>query len=606
MNFFNAIMRSSIYKSISNVINDDVLSLIGEPNGIAPLGPDRRISPEYMPITSSIWYPVQTQAEMLALSEANIGDYAYIIADNLLYVLLREPASNIDNWYMVSQPFAVTAFNGRPGPVITPQANDYTTDLVPEGDNPLRRYYARTRFDADFDDRFPVDFNDAFNAHFPSAFEGALAEPYRKLILGMGRLPYAPELDHGQVQLVADPFGDIPTILPSSPNIKAAIVTREYQNYFALQDTGVSFDWVNASDFSLRNTGYSLKNLCDSIGQPNGIAPLNELGKVDPSYLPVQPDSYTDDNARAALAAANYDKILGIKNTAVASANMLDNTLNIYVDSSRNEYLQHKIAGTVNNRRIAMHGTAVTFSSVATAGDITPTTTNVSNLGSASYQLNNIYSQYGSINSSNRRARFQVNMTPVSAYLKFYDTAPALISSEGPNWVNNAIAPMQDVLAFAVPGASTYSNYARIKLGTYRQIPSSVLMQTAMAFHLTNNVPSEGDDTPEILRLCAEGSTVMKVLTSAPNDECFFKNSMAFYTDPSQKYYAAKIKKNDSSTAILSALPISTADAPPAKDGPAAALKFYTMSNYLYVQINSVDGSAPAKFCPIGVLQDAV
>lgn len=557
----NSLVGSSMPVTSGGV---DYKAIIG--THIPPLGPSKQIPAEFLPNSASIYYPVQTEADMIALTEANIGDYAYIISTNLLYFLLRDPASDINNWRLITQPYAVTAFNGRPGPAITPEAGDYTTDLVPEGINPLRVYFTPDRFNSSFAEMFPV------------AFDNALAERIDEEngVLGLDEYKVASATDF--------------VISDTTQTLKRIYDTQNLPQGFI--SSGVD---GKIGTFLL------------PMGEPYGVTPLNSVGKIDSQYLPATPAGYTDDNARAALAAANYDKVLGIKNTAVASANMLDNTLNIYVDSSRNEYLQHKIAGTVNNRRIAMHGTAVTFSSVATAGDITPTTTNVSNLGSASYQLNNIYSRYSSVSCANRVSRFQVNNFIPSAYIDFYNDSPALIASSLTNFDGTNLRPLQDTLTLVSggePGLTT-SSLARFKIGGYAKDGTTV--RSALSICVSHEASSsEKNNTPEILKLISGGAVALAAKTTAPPDESLFNNSMAFYTDPSQKYYAAKCKKNDSSTAILSALPISTADAPPAKDGPAAALKFYTMSNYLYVQINSVDGSAPAKFCPIGVLQDAV
>ena len=586
----NSLVGSSMPVTSGGV---DYKAIIG--THIPPLGPSKQIPAEFLPNSASIYYPVQTEADMIALTEANIGDYAYIISTNLLYFLLRDPASDINNWRLITQPYAVTAFNGRPGPSIIPQAGDYTTDLVPEGEDPLRVYFTP--------DRFAGAFSDAL-AQIVNQQDGVVGLDEEKIA---SATDFTLSNTSRTLRNLYDSIDQRGGILGLNAAGEAT-AAQDYRIFGTVMSLRSIYNGQNLPmGFVTTGSDGKISNSILPMGEPYGVTPLNNVGKIDSQYLPAMPTSYTDDNARAALAAANYDKLLGIKNTAVASANMLDNTLNIYVDSSRNEYLQHKIAGTVNNRRIAMHGTAVTFSSVAIAGDITPTTTNVSNLGSASYQLNNIYSRYSSVSCANRVSRFQVNNFIPSAYIDFYNDSPALIASSLTNFDGTNLRPLQDTLTLVSGGEAglTTSSLARFKIGGYAKDGTTV--RSSLSICVSHEASSsERNNTPEILKLISGGAVALAAKTTAPPDESLFNNSMAFYTDPSQKYYAAKIKKNDSSTAILSALPISTADAPPAKDGPAAALKFYTMSNYLYVQINSVDGSAPAKFCPIGVLQDAV
>lgn len=427
---------------------------------------------------------VSSETEMLNIPDARVGITAVRLDSDQNFILQALPATLLDNWVLLRDRLGVVSVFGRTLAHIEAQHGDYTTDLVPEGEDPLRKYFTQPRFDAAFAPAFALAFNDNIE----------LIKNEENGILGLD-------------------------------NLKTA----------------------QAHDFKLIDPTQSLKAIYDNANQPDWFVKLNLSGKIDSQYLPPAPTGYTDNDARAALAAANFDKVLGIKNTAVADANIAANTANLYIDSSGNEYLKHKIGSTVRNRRFAMHDTSVGFSSAY-------------------------------INCTDKRAKLQVNGFYPSKSVTDLDDAPAIISSNLNNWDSSSLRPMQDVLALTIEGAlgDTYPNFVRHKVGAYSKSSSSV--KTKYGIFLSNNLPAEGNNAPEIIRLLSEGRVISAVRTSAPPDDQMFNGSLALYTDSTQDYYIARVKKSNGTA--VNAQPLLFAETnilnfPNLTNAPDGALTFY-------------------------------
>jgi len=478
----------------ANSIKNFVLKDMGIPGNPVPVESDGYISNRYLSPIVSKDFVRQAVAEMLAIADADEGDTCYVLDESVYYKLFQTPASDINNWKIISDPFTVRSVFGRPGPNIEAQHGDYTTDLVPEGEDPLRKYFTQTRFD------------DAFDVKFPVAFDETLGN-YRNQ-------------PNGLVGLDIDKIAD-------------------------------------AEDFRLSNTSQSLKALYESIGKANGIAPLNDLKQIDPQYLPPMPSGYTDEDARNALAAPDFDKILGIKNTAVADANLLDNTANLYIDTSGNEYLKHKISGTVRTRQFAMQGADANFAGLGV------------NLSEA------------------RKGRLQVNnyAASLATNLVFPKDIPLLLNAEGPNWSGTAITPFQDIFAALVPGvpSQTYGNVVRFLAGAYYKTGTST--RTALDICTAwEGAPSDANTRNSIAtRLTAE-SVALRVKTNgaAPDGAALFDASIAFYTDSTEKYYLTRFKNSGGTVSTVAPLLDASATAPTLAGVPNNSMAFYTDSTQDY------------------------
>lgn len=62
-------------------------------------------------------WPIASQAAMLALSSATVGDFAVRTDNNTLYVLTALPASTLGNWILVTNPSSVSSVAGKTGAV---------------------------------------------------------------------------------------------------------------------------------------------------------------------------------------------------------------------------------------------------------------------------------------------------------------------------------------------------------------------------------------------------------------------------------------------------------------------------------------------------------
>lgn len=105
----------------------------GESNLYFKLGTDGKIPSQYLPqIPVTSVNVVPDQAAMIAL-EANTGSVAIVQSENQSYILATEPASEINNWFQISNPLepSVLSVNGSIGAV------SLDTDDVSEGTSNL-------------------------------------------------------------------------------------------------------------------------------------------------------------------------------------------------------------------------------------------------------------------------------------------------------------------------------------------------------------------------------------------------------------------------------------------------------------------------------------
>lgn len=104
-------------------------SLIGVPNGVAPIGADNLIPSSYLPaIPINNTFVVANQTARLALT-AGIGDVAVQIDTQESFILQSTPATNNANWVKLLFPASVASVNGQTGVV------SLTTTNIAEGTN---------------------------------------------------------------------------------------------------------------------------------------------------------------------------------------------------------------------------------------------------------------------------------------------------------------------------------------------------------------------------------------------------------------------------------------------------------------------------------------
>ena len=121
---------------ISGKIN---LSEKGAINGVATLGSDGKVPNSQIPaLAISETFPVSSQAQMLALSQADQGDVAIRSDISKSFILRVLPSSVLGNWSELLTPTsAVTTVFGRNG-TVTAQTGDYNTSQVAES---IDKYY---------------------------------------------------------------------------------------------------------------------------------------------------------------------------------------------------------------------------------------------------------------------------------------------------------------------------------------------------------------------------------------------------------------------------------------------------------------------------------
>jgi hypothetical protein len=137
---------TTLEKNKLSIIDMSLVEMLehkGFPNGYVPLDANGKINPQYISSLSIIdtYFPAD-QASMLALSQAGIGDIAFI--PNIgnggfdVFVLAAYPASTLANWksmYLVG----VTSINGQVGVV------NLSSDDIPEG--AVNQYFTNERVD---------------------------------------------------------------------------------------------------------------------------------------------------------------------------------------------------------------------------------------------------------------------------------------------------------------------------------------------------------------------------------------------------------------------------------------------------------------------------
>jgi hypothetical protein len=83
------------------------------------LGADGKLAVDQRPPIDliDVW-PVDSQAAMLALAEATVGDFAVRADSGLVYVLQAAPPAVLANWLEISTPAPVSSVNGKVGSVV--------------------------------------------------------------------------------------------------------------------------------------------------------------------------------------------------------------------------------------------------------------------------------------------------------------------------------------------------------------------------------------------------------------------------------------------------------------------------------------------------------
>ena len=122
-------------------------------NGVATLGNDGKIPSNQIPaISFQSANVVNSQSDMLALSNAVVGSIAIRTDDNNNYVLSVLPASTLSNWIQLRTPVSVTSVNGYSGPNVVLTTNDLS-----EGVN--NKYYTDARARAALSASAPLGYN---------------------------------------------------------------------------------------------------------------------------------------------------------------------------------------------------------------------------------------------------------------------------------------------------------------------------------------------------------------------------------------------------------------------------------------------------------------
>lgn len=106
---------------LDNYVAADRLGVI---NGVATLGPDGKLLLSQRPPIDliDVW-PVASEAAMLALAGATVGDFAVRADSGLVYVLQAAPPNVLANWLEISTPAPVSSVNGKVGTVMLTAAD---------------------------------------------------------------------------------------------------------------------------------------------------------------------------------------------------------------------------------------------------------------------------------------------------------------------------------------------------------------------------------------------------------------------------------------------------------------------------------------------------
>lgn len=171
-NALNAFMTPAGALHVSTVAGDGtgltgvVLDTeVGAASGVASLDSTGKVPLSQLPAFSLVdVFSVASQAAMLALSTAGVGDLAVRTDLSETFILSALPPSTLGNWILITPPSGVTSFNTRTG-AVTPQAGDYDTF------NDLR--YLRLTGDTMTG---PIVIDDPTAAHVPLTIQGAAAQ----------------------------------------------------------------------------------------------------------------------------------------------------------------------------------------------------------------------------------------------------------------------------------------------------------------------------------------------------------------------------------------------------------------------------------------------
>lgn len=132
----------SILTALQKIVGNLALKIAstekGAANGVATLGADSKIPNSQLPaLAITDTFVVDSQSEMLALSDAEKGDVAVRTDLNKSFILAAEPYSTLANWQELLTPTdAVQSVNGQTGSVTL------TTSHVSEGSN---QYFTAAR-----------------------------------------------------------------------------------------------------------------------------------------------------------------------------------------------------------------------------------------------------------------------------------------------------------------------------------------------------------------------------------------------------------------------------------------------------------------------------
>ena len=110
------ITPATLAKVLAGYVN---AAQLGAPGGVAMLGADGKLAVDQRPPIDliDVW-PVDSQAAMLALAEATVGDFAVRADSGLVYVLQAAPPAVLANWLEISTPAPVSSVNGKVGSVV--------------------------------------------------------------------------------------------------------------------------------------------------------------------------------------------------------------------------------------------------------------------------------------------------------------------------------------------------------------------------------------------------------------------------------------------------------------------------------------------------------
>ena len=132
-------------------------------NGVATLGNDGKIPSNQIPsISFQSATVVNSQSNMLGLSNAVVGSIAIRTDVSKNFVLSALPSSTLVNWIELATPSSVTSVNGSAGPNVILTTND-----VSEGAN--NKYYTDARVRSALSATSPLSFNSATGTFSMSA-----------------------------------------------------------------------------------------------------------------------------------------------------------------------------------------------------------------------------------------------------------------------------------------------------------------------------------------------------------------------------------------------------------------------------------------------------